>query len=68
MSNTTTLVAKDIICKLSKVEGLTTNQMLEVINSIRLALMGYQQADQRDGMTRASVMLENHLAVLQILK
>ena len=67
MSNATTQCAKEIITGLSRVEGLTAEQMLEIIKELRLALMLYPAEEQRDGMIRATCMLENHLGVLQIL-
>ena len=67
MSHTNTQCAKEIITGLSKVNGLTAEQMLEIIKELRLALMLYPAEEQRDGMIRATCMLENHLAIDQIL-
>ena len=67
MSHTTTQCAKEIITGLSKVDGLTAEQMLEIIKELRLALMLYPAEEQRDGMIRATCMIEDHLEVLQIL-
>ena len=67
MSHTTTQCAKEIITGLSKIEGLTAEQMLEIIKEIRLALMLYPAEEQRDGMIRATCMLENHLTIQEIL-
>ena len=67
MSNTTTQCAKEIITRLSKVDGLTAEQMLEITKEIRLALMLYPAEEQRDSMIRATCMLENHLTIQKIL-
>lgn len=67
MSYATTQCAKEIITGLSKVDGLTAKQMLEIIKELRLALMLYPAEEQRDGLIRATCMLENHLAIHQIL-
>ena len=67
MSNATTQCAKEIITGLSKVDGLTAEQMLEIIKELRLALMLYPAEEQRDGMIRATCMLENHLTIKKIL-
>ena len=67
MSHTTTQCAKEIITGLSKVEGLTAEQMLEIIKELRLAIMLYPAEEQRDGMIRATCMLENHLTIQKIL-
>ena len=67
MSYATTQCAEQIIYGLSRVEGLTTKQMLEIIKELHFALRLYPAEDQRDGMVRATRMLENHLGILQIL-
>ena len=67
MSNTTTQCAKEIITGLSKVDGLTAEQMREIIRKLRLVFMSYQPEDQRDGMIRATCMLEDHLTIQKIL-
>ena len=67
MSHTTTQCAKEIITGLSKVDGLTAEQMLEILRELRLALMLYPAEEQRDGMIRATCMLENHLTIQKIL-
>ena len=67
MSYATTQCAKEIITGLSKVEGLTAEQMLEIIKEIRLALMLYPAEEQRGGMIGATCMLENHLTIQKIL-
>ena len=67
MSHTTTQCAKEIITGLSKVDGLTAEQMLEIIKELRLAIMLYPAEEQRDGMIRATCMLENHLTIQKIL-
>ena len=67
MSHTTTQCAKEIITGLSKVDGLTAEQMLEIIKELRLAIMLYPAEEQRDGMIRATCMLENHLTIKKIL-
>ena len=67
MPYVTTECAKQIITGLSKVDGLTAEQMLEIITELRFALMLYPAEEQRDGLIRATCMLENHLGVLQIL-
>ena len=67
MSHTTTQCAKEIITGLSKVEGLTAEQMLEIITELRLAIMLYPAEEQRNGMIRATCMLENHLTIQKIL-
>ena len=67
MSHTTTQCATEIITGLSKVNGLTAEQMLEIIKEIRLALMLYRAEEQKGGMIRATCMLEDHLKIKQIL-
>lgn len=67
MSYATTQCAKEIITGLSKVDGLTAKQMLEIIKELRLALMLYPAEEQRDGLIRATCMLEDHLTIHQIL-
>ena len=67
MSHTTTQCAKEIITGLSKVEGLTAKQMLEITKEIRVAIMLYQAEEFRDSMVRATFMLENHLTIQKIL-
>ena len=67
MSYATTQCAKEIITGLSKVDGLTAKQMLEILGEIRSALMLYPAEEQRDGMIRATCMLENHLTCQKIL-
>ena len=67
MSHTTTQCAKEIITGLSKVDGLTAKQMLEIIKKLRLALMLYPAEEQRGGMVRATCMLEDHLTIQKIL-
>ena len=67
MADTTTKAAKEYLTALSKIEGLTASQMLEVIRAIRMVNMLFPQQVQHDGMIRATCMLENHFGVLQIL-
>ena len=67
MSYATTQCAKEIITGLSKVDGLTAEQMLKILKEIRLAIMLYPAEEQRDGMIRAICMLENHLTIQKIL-
>ena len=67
MSLSTTQCAKEIITGLSKVDGLTAEQMLEILKELRLAIMLYPAEEQKHGMIRATCMLENHLAIQQIL-
>ena len=67
MSYATTQCAKEIITGLSKVDGLTAEQMLEIITELRSALMLYPAEEQRNGLLRATCMLENHLAIQKIL-
>ena len=66
MSDTTN-AAQEYLKALSKIEGMTVNQMLEVIKAIRIVNMLYKPQVQYEGLIRASVMLENHLGVLRIL-
>ena len=67
MSYATTQCAKEIITGLSKVDGLTAKQILEIIKELRLALMLYPAEEQRDGLIRATCMLEDHLTIQKIL-
>ena len=67
MSDTTTKAAKEYLVALSKIEGLTASQLLEVIKSIRLVNMLYPPQVQRDGLIRVTCMLEDHVEVLRIL-
>ena len=67
MSIATTQCAKEIITRLSKVEGLTEKQMLAIIKALRLAIMLYPAEEQRGGMIRATCMLEDHLTIQKII-
>jgi hypothetical protein len=67
MPHTTTQCAKEIITGLSRIDGLTAEQMLEIIKELRLAIMLYPAEEQRDGMIRATCMLENYLTIQKIL-
>ena len=67
MSIDNTQCAKEIITGLSKVDGLTAEKMLEIIKELRFAVMWYPAEEQRDGMIRATCMLEDHLTIQKIL-
>ena len=67
MSYATTFCAKEIITELSKIEGLTSKQMLEIIKEVRLALMSDPTEDPRERLIRATYLLENHPTIQQIL-
>ena len=67
MTYATTQCAKEIITGLSKVNGLTAEQMLEIIKELRLSLLLYPAEEQWDGLIRATCMLENHLTIQKII-
>ena len=67
MKDMTTNAAQEYLKKLSKIDGLTANQLSEIIKAIRMVNIMYQPQVQYEGLIRASVMLENHLEVMRIL-
>lgn len=67
MSYDTAQCAKDILLGLSKVDGLTTEQMLEITKSLCLALMSYPAKEHKDGLIRAISMLEDHITIKKLI-